>query len=311
MARRKNAAPNLGAAPARHALTPHADAERARAAMRINALLGDYPVTRALKEGRLRSEHVQLEFAPGASPIPQFKRAARGDEFDLAELAIVTFLMAKDRGAPLVLLPAVVVARFQHPLLVRDAARGALGPRDLEGRRVGVRSYSVTTGMWMRSILAEDHGVDCSRVRWVTFEEPHVAGFGDPPNVERAPAGKEMVAMLLAGELDAAIVAERALPDPRLASVIPDPAAAAAAWHEKHRAVQINHMVVVKESLARSDPDAVREAYRLLAESRAAAGAPELNPFGVEAIRHSLEIAIEQTWRQGLIARRYTVDELL
>lgn len=276
----------------------------------LSALLGDYPVTRALKEGRVHSERVQLEFAPGASPIPEFRRAARGDEFDVAELAIVTFLMAIDRGAPLVLLPAVVVARFQHPLLVRDAARGALGPRELAGRRVGVRSYSVTTGMWMRSILAEDHGVDCSRVRWVTFEEPHVAAFGEPPNVERAPAGKEMVAMLLAGELDAAIVAQRALPDPRLASVIPDPAAAAAAWREKHRALQINHMVVVKESLARSDPDAVREVYRLLAESRAAAGEPELNPFGWEANRRNLEAALERIHRQGLVSRRYPIDEL-
>ncbi len=280
------------------------------AAAPLSALLGDYPVTRALKEGRVRSPRVRLDFAQVATPATAFKRVVRGLEFDVAELALVTYLMAKDRGTPLRLLPAVVVARFQHPLLVRDASRAALAPRELEGRRVGVRSYSVTTGMWMRGILAEDHGVDCARVNWVTFEEAHVADFRDPSNVERAPEGKDMIAMLLAGELDAAIVAERALPDARLASVIADPAAAADAWRAKHGALQINHMVVVKESLARSDPDAVREVYRLLDESRTAAGAPELNPFGVEATRHSLEVAIEQTWRQGLIARRYTVDEL-
>ncbi len=279
--------------------------------VRLSALLGDYPVTRALKEGRVRSPSVSLDFAQVATPASAFKRVVRGLEFDVAELALVTFLMAKDRGAPLALLPAVVVARFQHPLLVRDASRAALAPRELEGRRVGVRSYSVTTGMWMRSILAEDHGVDCARVNWVTFEDAHVADFRDPPGVERAPAGKDMLAMLLAGELDAAIVAERALPDPRLASMILDPAAAADAWRATHRALQINHMVVVKQSLARSEPDAVREVYRLLAESRQAAGAPELNPFGWEANRRNLELAIEQTWRQGLIAQRYTVDGLL
>ena len=281
------------------------------AAAPLSTLLGDYPVTRALKEGRVRSPRVSLDFAQVATPVSAFKRVVRGLEFDVAELALVTFLMAKDRGAPLALLPAVVVARFQHPLLVRDASRAALSARELEGRRVGVRSYSVTTGMWIRSILAEDHGVDCARVNWVTFEDAHVADFRDPPNVERAPAGKDMIAMLLAGELDAAIVAERALPDPRLASLIPDPAAAADAWRAKHRALQINHMVVVKQSLAQSDPDAVREVCRLLAESREAAGAPELNPFGWEANRRNLEVAIEQTWRQGLIARRYTVDELI
>lgn len=277
----------------------------------LRALLGDYPVTRALKEGRVRSPRLQLDFAPVSAPATAFKRVVRGLEFDLAELALVTFLMARERGVPLVLLPAVVVARFQHPLLVRDASRAALAPRALEGRRVGVRSYSVTTGMWIRSILAEDHGVDCARVRWVTFEEAHVADFRDPPNVERAPEGKEMVSMLLAGELDAAIVAERALPDPRLESVIPDPAAAAEAWRTKHRALQVNHMVTVKESLLRSDPDAVREVWRVLVESRAAAGAPELNPFGWEANRRNLEVALGCIHRQGLVSKRYAVDELL
>jgi 4,5-dihydroxyphthalate decarboxylase len=278
--------------------------------VKLTALLGDYPVTRALKAGELRSPRVSLAFAEAANPSAAFGRVVREAAFDVAELAIVTYLMAKERGAPLVLLPAVLVARFQHPLIVYRAARGPLAPQDLEGRRVGVRSWSVTTGMWIRSILAEDHGVDAARVGWVTFEEPHVADFRDPPNVARAPAGSDMLAMLLAGELDAAIVNERALSDPRLAPLIPDPAAAARTWREKRRAVQINHMVVVKQTLARSEPDAVREVWRLLAESRRAAGSPELNPFGFEANRHNLELAIERTQSQGLITRRFAVDEL-
>jgi len=283
----------------------------AAAPARLSALLGDYPVTRALKEGRVRSPRLQLDFAPVATPAAAFKRAVRGLEFDLAELALVTFLMAKDRGVPLALLPAVVVARFQHPLLVQDAARPALAPPELEGLRVGVRSWSVTTGMWIRSILAKDYGVDCSCVRWVSFEEAHVADFRDPPNVERAAAGKDMVAMLLAGELDAAIVAERALPDPRLKSIIPDPAAAAAGWRAAHGALQINHMVTVKESLLRTDPDAVREIWRLLSESRQAAGNPDLNPFGWDANRRSLEVALGCIHRQELVSRRFTLDELI
>lgn len=281
------------------------------AAPSLSALLGDYPVTRALKEGRVCSSRVRLDFAPVSTPATAFKRVVRGLEFDVAELALVTFLMARDRGAPLVLLPAAVLARFQHPLLVCDASRVPLAPRELAGRRVGVRSYSVTTGMWMRSMLAEDYGVDCARITWVTFEEPHVADFRNPPNVERAPEGTDMVTMLLNKELDAAIVTDRALPDARLTNVIADPAAAAEAWRTKHRALQINHMVVVKAALAQSDPDTVREIWRLLAESRAAAGSPELNPYGVEANRRNLELVIERTQRQGLIARRFPVDELL
>ena len=171
----------------------------------LSALLGDYPVTRALKEGRVRSPRLQLEFAPVATPATAFKRVVRELEFDVAELALVTFLMARDRGVPLVLLPAVVVARFQHPLLVQDAARPALAPRELEGRRVGVRSYSVTTGMWMRSILAEDYGVDCARVTWVTFEEAHVADFRDPRRIghglRSGPGGIDR-ATKIAGDMD-------------------------------------------------------------------------------------------------------------
>ena len=278
--------------------------------MKLAALLGDYPVTRALKAGEVCSPRVALEFASIATPSSAFKRVVREAAFDVAELALVTYLMAKERGAPLVLLPAVVLARFQHPLLVSAAARDALALAELEGRRVGVRSWSVTTGMWMRSILAEDHGVDARRVQWVTFEEPHVSGFRDPPYVERAPQGKDMVEMLVAGELDAAIVTERSLGDARLRTLIPDPAGAARAWQARHGGIQINHMVVVRSSLAHSDPDAVREVYRQLDESRRAAGSPELNPFGCAANRRNLELAIERTRAQGLIARRFAVDEL-
>ena len=247
-----------------------------------------------------RSRAQQVGSSPGSASV----RRAREAIGRLPGTRLVA-ASAVEETAPL---GPVAQGPYLNQMLLIETA---LAPRALEGRRIGVRSYSVTTGMWIRSILAEDHGVDCARVTWVTFEEAHVAGFRDPSNVERAPQGKDMIAMLLAGELDAAIVAERALPDARLASVIPDPAAAAEAWRAKHRALQINHMVVVKESLAHSDPDVVREVWRLLAESRAAAGAPELNPFGWQANRRNLEVALERIHRQGLVSRRYAVDELI
>ncbi|MGB7543626.1 MAG: phosphate ABC transporter substrate-binding protein, partial [Burkholderiales bacterium] len=180
---------------------------------------------------------------------------------------------------------------------------------------VGVRSYSVTTGAWIRGILADDYGLDLDRVKWVTFEEAHVAEFRDPPNVERAPEGKKIVDMLLAGEIDAAIVGDGTAPDPRIRPLIPDPAAAAAAWHRKNGALQVNHMVVVKQSLSRSDPRAVQEFYRMLLASKQAAKPPadgmlDLNPFGIEANRRNLEVAIDCVYRQRLIPRRFEVDEL-
>jgi 4,5-dihydroxyphthalate decarboxylase len=280
----------------------------------VRALLGDYPVTQALKKGELKSPSVKLDFVDVKTPSTAFKRVVRDLEFDCAELAIVTFLMAKAHGKPLVLLPAVVLARFQHPYIVYNAERGPLAPADLAGRRVGTRSYTVTTSTWLRGILADDYGVPLERVRWVTFEEAHVAEFRDPPWVERAPEGKELSAMLLSGEIDAAILG--AVPaDPRLKPLIPDPGAAAEAWRKKYNAIQINHMVAVKESLSKSHPDSVREIYRLLGESKKAAKLPKAGeidtfPFGLETNRHNLEIVIDTVYRQRMIPRRFSVDEL-
>jgi 4,5-dihydroxyphthalate decarboxylase len=281
----------------------------------LHALIGDYPVTAALKSGAVRSPHVSLEFADVKPVSAGFKRTVRDLEFDVSELAIVTYLIAKAHGKPLTLLPAVLVGRFQHPLIVFNAERGPLGPRDLAGKRVGVRSYSVTTGAWIRGILADDYGIRPEQVNWVTFEEAHVAEFRDPPNVVRAAAGAKLVDMLLAGEIDAAIVGDGPPSDPRIKTLLPDPAAAARAWHAKHGAIQANHLVVVKESLARSNPQAVREIYRLLVESKRAGRLPrpgelDLNPFGVEANRRNLEIAIDCCYRQGLIPRLFPVGEL-
>lgn len=275
--------------------------------MRLSTLLGDYPVTAALKSGAVRSPDIALDFADVKAPATAFKRVVRNLEFDVAELAITTFLIAKAHGKPLLLLPAVVLGRLQHSLIVYNAERGPLAPGDLAGRRVGVRSYSVTTGMWLRGILATDYGLDNDRVTWVTFEEAHVAEFRDPPNVVRAPAGKELVAMLLAGEIDAAIVGDRTPADPRLKPLIPDPEKAARDWQRRYGAIHINHMVAARDSLPAAT---VREVYRLLAESRKAAGDPPMNPFGVEANRRNLEVAIDFVHRQRLIPRRFTLDEL-
>jgi len=280
----------------------------------VRMLLGDYPVTQALKRGEVKSAALSLDFADVKTVSTAFKRVVRNLEFDCSELAVVTFLMAKAYGKPLSLLPAVVMARFQHPHIVYNMERGPLSPADLAGRRVGTRSYTVTTSTWLRGILADDYGVDLSRVKWVTFEEAHVAEFRDPASVERAPEGKELTAMLLEGEIDAAILP--AVPtDPRLKPLIPDPSGAAEAWRKKYNAIQVNHMVVVKDSLSKSRPDAVREIYRLLEQSKKAAKLPkpgelDVNPFGVEANRRNLEVVIDTVYRQGMIPRRFAVDEL-
>ena len=285
---------------------------RAQGATRLRTLLGDHPTTLALKQGQLASDKVALDIADFPQAYLGFKRVVRDLEFDVAELAIVTYLMARAHGKPYTLLPVVVLSRFQHPFIVYNAERGELKPGGLGGKRVGIRSYSVTTTMWLRGVLMNDHGLDIDSVQWVTSEEAHVAEFKDPPTVQRAPAGRDLLSMLFEGELDAIVLGDKTLKDPRLKRLIPDPDRAAQEWHARNRAIQINHMVVVKNSVP---PDAVREVYRLLKESKRAApaaepGALDMTPIGLEANRRNLDIAIEYVYQQRLIPKRYTVDEL-
>ena len=264
-------------------------------------MVGDYPVTRLFKQ------HAPFEFADVKVPNTAFKRVVRGLEFDLAELAIMTFLLAKVHGKPLRLLPAVVTSRFQHPLLVYNAERNTFSSvKQIEGKKIGQRSYSVTTATWIRGILADQYGVDLSKIRWVTFEEPHVAEFRDPPNVQRAPAEKNVTDMLLAGEIDAAILA--AVPtDPRLKPLFPDPQAAAAEWKQKNSAIQINHMLVVKQEVSKDVSD---KAYELFLKSKTDAGNPATSPCGLEENRRNLEVAIDCIFRQNMLPRRPSVEEL-
>ena len=279
----------------------------------LYSLLGNHAGTVALKSGRVSSPLVTFDFADVKVINTQFKAVVRELTYDFAELAIATYLQGREYGKPYVLLPATIMGRGQHHTIFYNAARGPLTPADLSGKRVGVRAYTVTTGMWVRGILAGDYGVDLQSITWVTFEEPHVAEYRDPRNVERAPAGKELKQMLLDGELDAAILGDAAEQGP-LKHLFPEHAVEAQRWARAHGGVPINHMAVIRKAIAESRPDVVREVYRLLKESRAAAavptGADDPLRFGVTATRQSLEQAIAYSHQQSLISRRPTADEL-
>src|SRR6185312_8049699 len=129
-------------------------------ALRLRTLLGDHPGTASLKRGLLRSDRVAFDFADITPTHRGFKPMVRDQAFDVAEMAVVTYLMAKSFGKPMVLLPNVVLARFQHAHALYNGKQGKLKPRDLNGKRVGIRSFTTTTGAWLRGILANDYGVD-------------------------------------------------------------------------------------------------------------------------------------------------------
>src|SRR5712672_1397619 len=231
--------------------------------LRLRTLLGDHPCTAALKSGAIRSELVEFDFVDYSPTNRGFKPMVREQAFDVAEMAIVTFLMARSFGKPMVLLPNVVVARFQHGYALYNARRGTLNPSELNGKRVGIRSFTTTTGAWLRGILANDYGVDLKSIDWVTFEDAHVAEYED--TTKRAPAGKQIIQMLVDGELDA-VLGEK-VDHPDLKPLFPDVAGEEKAWFAKHSVLPVNHMVVVKQELSDKNPDAVREVHRLLQES--------------------------------------------
>jgi len=279
----------------------------------LRIAIGDYPHTLPLKRGEITSPWLKLDFVEVKPLYKAFKPMVREHAYDVSEMALVTYLQAKVHDKGLQLLPAPMLARFQHGAMLCNGERGALTPSDLPGKRIGVRAYSQTTGAWLRGILANDYGVDFSRVQWVTFEDAHVAEFKDPEGVIRAKPGEDMTRMLLDGALDAAIYGAALPQEARLTSVIADPDVAARAWYAKHHIVPVNHMVVVTEKLARANPAAVAELYRLLEAGKQAAGpqgAIDTTRFGREANRPCLELLISYALQQGLIPRRLAVDEL-
>jgi 4,5-dihydroxyphthalate decarboxylase len=276
--------------------------------------LGDYPNTLALKKGDVRSPDIAFDFADVKVPNTAFKDVVRHLKYDVAELAIVTYLQAKAHGKPLILLPAVVVGALPHPFLVYNRERGKISPADLNGKRVGIRAYSVTTAAWIRGVLQNDFGVNLDSIKWVTFEDPHVEEYIDPPTAQRAAAGKSVVPMLLDGEIDAGVVGAPDLKDTRLQSAIENPNEAALAWCKKNGAAPINHMLVVKESLTQVHPTAVKQVFGLLRESKNAApvSGNAIDPIqvGLENLRRNLELIIEYSLQQKLIAKKFVVEEL-
>ncbi|MEA2942794.1 MAG: 4,5-dihydroxyphthalate decarboxylase [Bradyrhizobium sp.] len=273
--------------------------------MRLRTLLGDHPGTAALKNGSIKSDLVTLDFADYSPTHKGFKPMVRERAFDVSEMAIVTYLMAKSFGKPMVLLPSVVMARSQHAYALYNAKSGMLTPRDLNNKRVGIRSFTTTTGAWLRGILANEYGVDLDSVDWITFEDAHVAEFCD--TTVRAPQGKQIVQMLIDGELDAVLGEKSEHPD--LKPLFPNAAAEEKSWFAKHGVMPINHMVVVSEELSTKHQDVVREVFWLLQQSAMAAGA-ESPWFDTEELRRSLEMIVRYTAQQGLIPREFAVNEL-
>lgn len=275
--------------------------------------LQNTPSTAALVDGRISSDLVNLDFCGPKLAFQGFKPLIRDNAYDCGELAIVTYLQAKIYNKPFVMLPFPVAGSAQHWGIGYNRELGVMAPKDIEGKKVGVRTYSQTMGLWLRGILAQDYGVDLSKVTWLTADTSHLTEYQDPANCQLLPEGSDLGQMMLDGDIAAAILGKELPDDPRVTTLIPNAIEAGEEWIRRQGLVPINHLFVVRQDLSREHPEVVREIYRMLVESRKMAPestTAELPPYGFEAIGKTIELAMDWAYDQKIIPRRLSVDEL-
>jgi 4,5-dihydroxyphthalate decarboxylase len=284
----------------------------------LRAALADYPHVVALKDGSVQSDQVTFAWETVTPITRAFRRMVRTGDFDLCEIALTTLAQAEAFGKGLTGLPVVVMRGFHHAALVCRMDSPLQRPEDLAGRRVGVRAYSQTTGVWLRGILRDTYGVDHRSITWVTEEDAHLLEYRDPPNVVH---GRDLKAMLLSGEIDAGI-ALNGLDPTTVRTVIPNAEQAAADWYRQTGAYPVNHVVCIKSALLKQHPSLGAELMRLFAAAKTAAREPSAEarfaaivgsdplPYGLDANRPGIELCLRYAAEQALAPNVYTPEQL-
>jgi 4,5-dihydroxyphthalate decarboxylase len=313
--------------------------------VKLTIAVADYPHTAAVRSGAIPIEGVDAEIITVQPQIGAFRRMVRNLEFDVCELAPTTYIIAKAHGAPFTALPIFVMRNFHHRgLLVRPDA-GINSPRDLEGRQVGVRAYSVTTGVWTRQILIDEYGVDCDKVTWVVDDEEHVTQMQLPPNVIHAPEGRSLADMMAAGDLAAGFAANAGIgrsgsptggwkqETATYPELFPNYEELEADWFRRTGIWPMHGTVVVKDEVLKEHPWVARSLFKAFsqakdewlagieagqigtplekryAEVRAIVG-PDPLPYGLAANLPTIRALEETAFKQKLTPRRMAIDEL-
>ena len=286
----------------------------------LTVVLGDYPHLRPLRDGRVTSELIELAFIERYRPVSSaFDEMVREQPFDVCEMAIGAFMQGRVAGAPITLLPVVVVGGFHHDTLRRRPDDLATTPEALAGQALAVRAYSQTTGLWVRGILAGQYGLVLDELRWLVTEGSHSDAYVDPDNVTRAAQGRTAAELLRDGDAAAAILVAR--DQDGTEPVIADVQAAEDAWYRANGVVGVNHMVCVRDELA-ADEAIARELFRMLRASHELVLGPqaqrELRPGIPGAVREgagvvtpALQLAARYAAQQDLIPQAPPIDALL
>lgn len=251
----------------------------------LTIAIADYPHVAALKSGAIPIDGVEAQFVTVKPQIAAYRRMVRQVEFDVCELAPTTYVIARAYGAAFVALPIFVMRRFHHGGLLVRPGSGISHPKDLEGRKVGVRAYSVTTGVWTRGVLIEEYGLDDSKVTWVVDDEEHVTQLRLPANVVHAPEGKSLVGMMTSGEIQAGFEGNAGLGrsgaptagwdksqqgEPmRYPDLFPNAAELEAAWFQRTGIYPVHGTIVVKDSVLQEHPWVARSLFDAFSRAKA------------------------------------------
>ena len=275
----------------------------------LNVAIANYGHTKALQDGSIKSDKVALEHLEVSPITTAFRRMVRGLEYDVAEMALSTYLCALTYQKPMTALPVFVLRRFEHRGIVYNTKSGIKTPADLAGRRVGVRSYTLTPGVWVRGILQNAYGVDLDQVTWVLVGDEHVAEYVAPPNVVSAPPGSDLAAMLLSGEVDAAIGAGN-VDSPDVQPLIPDARIAAIDYFNSTGVYPISHTVVIKDQLLQDNPWLAEELFSLFqgAKEQYLGG---LSGSGDDAMRQMQQVIGQDPLPYGVAANRQTLERFI
>jgi 4,5-dihydroxyphthalate decarboxylase len=287
--------------------------------------------TKALKDRTVKPRSFDFAFEEVPQIIQAFRRMVRGLEFDISEMAITTYLCARAHGKAFTAIPVFPMRAFHHGAILHNVNAGIRTPKDLEGRRVGVnRGYTVTTGLWARSILQHQYGVDLSRITWLLSGDEHVAEYRPPANVVPIESGKNMEEMLIAGDIPAAIGVQ--VDSPVVKPLIAHARDAGFAALRERGLYPINHTIVIRNDVLAAHPGVARDLFDAFDETkrgyvaRLAAGhvgdaddqffkgvmdaIGDPLPYGIEANRSMIDAVVGHAVEQGIIPRRVDVEEL-
>lgn len=301
----------------------------------LNMSTRDYGLMLPMKKAVTKlNDDIDLEFLAHDNILVAARQMVRELKYDICEMPFTTYICARDNGKKFTALPTFITRNFHHGAIHYDTNSGVKSPKDFEGRTVGVvRGYTVTTGVWARTVLSLDHGVDLTKIHWVCTDDEHVAEFKLPPFADYKYKGRDMGELFAEGIIVGA-VGTLPKPVPNVEPLIPNAVEAGFESYRRTGVYPVNHAIVVRDELLEKYPTLAVDLFNAIAESkksylgnldRTAASLSAEDaltvqlengvdgdpfPYGVEPNRKGLEALTQSAFDQLITTRKYAVEEL-